>query len=148
MLIGVLLIALGALGAIAWLQWRSGRWLQGATWVARNASVHVLYATPMAGLFLASLGLSIIWPPAIVLVFLAAGAFLWALLASPYRRRTRAAESRPDQPNRAAGQTGPFSSRAQIARRTDRPGSTDRRAAPRRPRNGPAQVRRDARRAG
>jgi hypothetical protein len=148
MVIGVLLILLGALGPIAGLQWRSGRWLQGATWIARNASVHVLYATPMAGLFVACLGLSIIWPPAIVLVFLAAGAFLWALLASPYRRRARASEeTRPDQAGRATGPSGPFSSRADITRRTDRPGS-NRRPAPRRPRNGPAQDRRDARRAG
>src|SRR6266508_1164837 len=90
MVIGVLLMLLGALGPIAAIQWRSGRWLDGARWIARNSSVHVLYATPVAGLFVASLGLSIIWPPAIVLVFLAAGGFMWALLASPQRRRAEA----------------------------------------------------------
>jgi hypothetical protein len=149
MVIGVLLIVLGALGPIAGLQWRTGRWLQAAAWVARNASVHVLYATPMAGLFLSCLGLSIIWPPAITLVFLAAGAFLWALLASPYRRRIRAAkQSEPEQGGRAVGLSGPASSRGDLARRTDRRGSTTRRPVTGRPGNGPAQVRRDARRAG
>src|ERR687888_419333 len=148
MVIGVLLIVLGALGPIAGLQWRSGRWLRGARWIAGNASVHLLYATPMAGLFVLCLGLSIIWPPAIVLVFLAAGAFLWALLASPYRRRTRAAEQPPSEHSgRPVGLSGPLSSRAEIARRTERPGP-NRRSAPPRPRNGPAQVRKDARRAG
>jgi hypothetical protein len=148
MVIGVLLIVLGALGPIAGLQWRRGRWLQGATWIARNASVHVLYATPIAGLFVACLGLSLIWPPATVLVFLAAAAFLWALLASPYRRRIRAAEqSEPEQGGRAMGLSGSASSRGDLARRSDRRGST-RRPVTGRPGNGPAQVSRDARRAG
>jgi hypothetical protein len=147
MVIGVLLIVLGALGPIAGLQWRSGRWLRGARWIAGNASVHLLYATPMAGLFVLCLGLSIIWPPVIVLVFLAAGAFLWTLLASPYRRRTRAVEQSPPEPAAGAhvGGSGPYSSRPGIPRRTDRPGVARR---PPRSRNGPAQMRRDARRAG
>ena len=78
---------LGALGLTVAVQWQYGRWLESARWLARNTSVHVLYAVPMAGLFLGCLGLSIIWPPAIVLVFLAAGAFLLMLLVSPHRRR-------------------------------------------------------------
>jgi hypothetical protein len=148
MVIGVLLILLGALGPIAGLQWRRGRWLRGATWIARNASVHVLYATPIAGLFVACLGLSLIWPPATVLVFLAAGAFLWGLLASPYRRRIRAAEqSEPQQGGRAMGLSDPASSRGDLARRTD-PWGTARRPVTEQPGYGPAQVRRDARRAG
>jgi hypothetical protein len=148
MVIAVLLIVLGALGPIAGLQWRTGRWLQGATWIARNASVHVLYATPIAGLFVACLGLSFIWPPATVLVFLAAGAFLWALLGSPYRRRISAAEqSEPEQGGQARGVSGPASSRGDLVRETDRRGLI-RRAATGRPENGPAQVRRGERRAG
>ena len=67
---------LGAVVLATALQWQSARWLDSARRIARNSSVHVINATPMAGLLMACLGLSIIWPPAIVLVFLAAGAFL------------------------------------------------------------------------
>jgi len=139
---------LGALGPIAAIQWRSGHWLDGARWIARNSSVHVLYATPVAGLFVASLGLSIIWPPAIVMVFLAAGGFMWALLASPQRRRAEALpQSEPgvDRSRAASGVSGPFASRSETARRTDRPA---RRPQPRRARPGPTATQRDARRAG
>lgn len=149
MVIGVFLMLLGAMGPIAAIQWRSGRWLGGARWIARNSSVHLLYATPVAGLFLACVGLSIIWPPGIVLVFLSAGAFMWALLASPHRRRTQGAhepvpaghDTRPE-----ARVSGPFSSRPEITRRTDRP-RAGRRPPPRRSRSGPSPSRKDARRA-
>lgn len=149
MVIGVFLILLGAMGPIAVLQWRSGHWLNGARWIARNSSVHVLYATPMAGVLLACLGLSIIWPPAIVLVFVAAFAFMAALLASPHRRRTQAAHQPVPAVHgayREAGVAGPFSSRAEIARRTERPGGV-RRPPPRRSRPGPTTAKRDTRRA-
>jgi hypothetical protein len=141
---------LGALGPIAAIQWRSGRWLDGARWIARNSSVHVLYATPVAGLLVASLGLSVIWPPAIVMVFLAAGGFMWALLASPQRRRVQTSpQSEPEvhRAHTASGVSGPFSFRSEIARRTDRPDDA-RRQQPRRTRPGPTAARRDARRAG
>jgi hypothetical protein len=149
MVIGVLLILLGALGPIAALLWRSGIWLEGARWIARNSSLHVLYATPVAGVFLAFLGLSVIWPPAIVLVFLAAGAFTWTLLASPQSRRTQEAQRplRGEHEGREARTAGPVSSRSDIARGTDRPGA-GRRPQPRRSRQGPAAARRDVRRAG
>jgi hypothetical protein len=90
MVIGAFFMLLGAAVLTIALLWQSGRSLDSARWIARNTSVHVVYATPMAGLLVACLGLSIIWPPAIVLVFLAAGAFLFMLLASPHWRRARA----------------------------------------------------------
>jgi hypothetical protein len=140
----------GAVGLIAGLQWRVGRWLGAAHWIADNSSVRVLYATPVAGILVASLGLSIVWPPAIVLVFLAAAGFMVALLASPQKRAAEvAARSEPEgQASRTARRaSAPFSSRTEIARRTDRPG-TVRRPEPRRSRQGPTGTRRDARRAG
>ena len=142
---------LGALGPIAAVQWRSGRWLSAARWIARNSTVHLLYATPIAGLLLASLGLSIMWPPGIVLAFLAAAAFLWALLASPYRRRMADAQAQGEAAHPApapAGTSGPFASRREIGRRTDRPRG-GRRPQARRSRTGPAYpTRKDTRRAG
>ncbi|MGH2556516.1 MAG: hypothetical protein ACRDHO_12465 [Actinomycetota bacterium] len=125
MVIAVFLMLLGALGPIAAVQWWSGRWLPAARWIARNSSAHVLYATPVAGVFVGCLGLSIIWPPAIVLVFLSAGAFVLALLASPDGGRSR-----------SAGATEPAAA------------SPRRVTAPRRSRSRPTQVRRDTRRAG
>jgi hypothetical protein len=165
MVIAVFLIVLGAIGPIAAVQWRAGRWLDAARWIARNSSVHVLYATPVAGLLLASLGLSIIWPPGIVLVFLSAVAFMGALLASPHRGRVTspdesAPEERPTSSPRVRaepGTSGPFSSRAQAGRGADRSGSerqgTERTAAERpqpsrRATGRPSPARRDARRAG
>src|SRR6266542_2906354 len=112
MVIGVFLMLLGALGPIAAVQWRSGHWLEGARWIARNSSVHLLYAVPIAGLLVACVGLSIMWPPAIVLVFLSAGAFMWALLTSPHRRRTQAAHEpavAADGTRTQARVSGPFS---------------------------------------
>jgi hypothetical protein len=101
MVIGVFLMLLGALGPIAAIQWRSGRWLDAARWIARNSSLHLLYATPVAGILVGCVGLSIIWPPGIVLVFLSAGAFMWALLASPLRRRAEASPQSESQPRRS-----------------------------------------------
>jgi hypothetical protein len=150
MVIGVFLMLLGALGLIAGLQWIGGRWLGAAHRIARNSSVHILYATPVAGLLVASLGLSILWPPAIVLVFLAAAGFMVALLASPQKRPSEvAARSEPERHAfRSAREVpAPFSSRTEIARRTDRPG-TERRPQPRRARQRPTGTHRDARRAG
>jgi hypothetical protein len=149
MVIGVFLMLLGALGPIAAIQWRSGRWLDSARWIARNSSLHLLYAAPVAGILVACVGLSIIWPPGIVLVFLSAAAFMWALLASPLRRSAQASpqsEAAPAGRGQAA-LSGPFSSRSEIARRTDRPG-TPRRSEPKRSRTGQTGARRDARRAG
>ncbi|HEY3209455.1 MAG TPA: hypothetical protein VGL18_06620 [Actinomycetota bacterium] len=150
MVIGVFLILLGAMGPIAVLQWRSGHWLDAARWIARNSSVHVLYATPIAGVLLACLGFSIIWSPAVVLVFLAAFAFMTALLASPHRRRAQAAHQPVPAAHgarRETGVSGPLSSRADIARRTERP-RAGRRPPPRRSPPGPTTATRDARRAG
>lgn len=153
MVIAVFFMLLGALGPIAAVQWRLGRWLPAARWIARNSSPHVLYATPVAGVLLACLGLSIIWPPAIVLVFLSAGAFMWALLAPPSRDQTpraagkpeHAAASREARPDRQWSE--PASSRPEVPGRTDRVGGARRAAAPRRSRSRPTQARRDARRA-
>jgi hypothetical protein len=159
MVIAVPLIVLGALGPIAAAQWRAGHWLDAARWIARNSSVHLLYATPMGGLFLACLGLSIIWPPAIVLVFLSAAAFMWALLASPRRGRASSSDQpatgRPATASREAraerraepGVSGPFSPPPQARPGADRAGG-ERRQSPPRPTSRPSPARRDARRAG
>jgi len=144
-----LFMLLGALGPIALVQWRSGHWLEAARWIARNSSVHVLYATPVAGVLLVCVGLSIMWSPAIVLVFLSAGAFMWALLASPHRRPAQAVQEPAAAAHQARTETpvsGPFSVRPGIARRTERSGAS-RRPSSRRPRPGPSASRRDVRRA-
>ena len=128
MVIALSLMLLGALGPIAAVQWRSGRWLGSAQWIARNSSVHVLYATPVAGVLLGCMGLSIIWPPATVLVFVVAVIFVVVLLVSPHvlgARPARPAEAVTSQPR----------------------ASTVVRPSPRRPSARPAQTRKDARRA-
>jgi hypothetical protein len=101
MVIGAFFMLLGAVVLTTALLWQSGRWLDSARWIARSTSVHVLYATPMAGLLVGCLGLSIIWPPAIVLVFLAAGAFLFMLLVSPHWRRAQANQQTVPSPRGA-----------------------------------------------
>jgi hypothetical protein len=127
MVIALSLMLLGALGPIAAVQWRSGRWLGSAQWIARNSSVHVLYATPVAGVLLGCMGLSIIWPPATVLVFVVAVIFVVVLLVSPHvlgARPARQAEAVTSQPRAST-----------VVRPSQRPSAR------------PAQTRKDARRA-
>ena len=77
----LVLVLLGLLGPVAMLQWREGRWLGAARWIAHRLSPQLVAGVPMAGVLIMTIGLSILWPPGIVLVFLAAGGFLWAVFA-------------------------------------------------------------------
>ena len=89
--LGFLFIAFGALGPIAGVQWRQGRWLESGKWIVHNFSDHFLVGIPTAGIFVMSLGLSFIWPPATILAFLAAGVYVWVLFASVSRAEAEAA---------------------------------------------------------
>jgi len=56
----------------------------------------------MAGILVMAIGLSILWPPGIILVFLAAGGFLWAVFAvaqpAAERRRLASSSRAPETP--------------------------------------------------
>src|SRR5947199_7264352 len=86
----IVLIVLGLLGPIAAAQWRMGRWLRPAAWIGIRLSPQFLAGVPMFGVLLIAIGISFIWPPGIILVFLAAGGLLWALFAATERRVPRA----------------------------------------------------------
>jgi hypothetical protein len=86
----IVLIVLGLFGPIAAAQWRSGRWLRPAAWIDTRLSPQFLAGVPMFGVLLISIGISFIWPPGIVLVFLAAGGLLWALFTATERRTPQA----------------------------------------------------------
>jgi peptidoglycan/LPS O-acetylase OafA/YrhL len=100
----LVLILFGLLGPIAMLQWRGGRWLGAARWIARRLSPQFIAGVPMAGILVMAIGLSILWPPGIVLVFLAAAGFLWAVFAVAQRReqqhdRKSVSRQEPPQPD-------------------------------------------------
>ena len=82
----IVLILLGLLGPVAAAQWRAGRWLRPAAWIGTKLSPQFLAGVPMFGVLLIAIGVSFIWPPGIILVFLAAGGLLWALFAATERR--------------------------------------------------------------
>ena len=82
----IVLILLGLLGPLAAAQWRAGRWLRPAAWIGTRLSPQFLAGVPMFGVLLIAIGISFIWPPGIILVFLAAGGLLWALFAATERR--------------------------------------------------------------
>jgi len=82
MTIAILLIMLGSAGLIASIQWRRGEWLPAGRWVMRTLSPHAVAAVPLAGLVVSMIGLSMAWPPAVILAFLAAIAFVGVLVAS------------------------------------------------------------------
>src|SRR5438034_3507285 len=103
--LGFLFIAFGALGPIAGVQWRQGRWLESGKWIVHNFSAHFLAGIPTAGIFVMALGLSFIWPPGTILAFLSAGAYMWVLFSSVSRTDGEAApvgrpEARRDEPKR------------------------------------------------
>jgi hypothetical protein len=75
---------LGLLGPAAWFLWRRGRWTDSERWVRQNVSPSAVTASPLAGLLVAFVGLMLIWPPAVLLAFLA-GSGLVLLLASGTR---------------------------------------------------------------
>src|SRR5947208_11929593 len=92
----VLLFLLGLLGPVTGWQWREGRWLPVAHWIARRLSPQFIAGVPMAGVLVMAIGLSLVWPPGIILAFLAAAGFLWALFAV----------AQPGEAPRARPQTG------------------------------------------
>src|SRR3989442_3046710 len=105
----IVLILLGLLGPVAAAQWRAGRWLRPAAWIGTKLSPQFLAGVPMFGVLLIAIGISFVWPPGIILVFLAAGGLLWALFAAterpvpeapPRKRRApRAPPARPPAPH-------------------------------------------------
>ncbi len=99
----IVLILLGLLGPVAAAQWRAGRWLRPAAWIATKLSPQFLAGVPMFGILLIAIGISFVWPPGIILVFLAAGGLLWALFAATERRVPEA----PPRQRRAAPEAPP-----------------------------------------
>src|SRR5438093_683766 len=75
------LFLLGLLGPITGWQWREGRWLGAAHWIGQRLSPQFIAGVPMAGVLVMTIGLSLVWPPGIILAFLAAAGFLWAVFA-------------------------------------------------------------------
>jgi hypothetical protein len=106
MAMAIILIMLGLLGPAAGVQWRRDRWLPSGRWVVRNLSPHAVAGVPLAGLFVTLLGLSVVWPPAVILAFLAAIGFVAVLVASvnlgSVGRLPRSLRPRPSVP-RAEG---------------------------------------------
>jgi hypothetical protein len=88
--LGALLILAGLAGPVARAQWLHHRWLASARWVVEHGSVHLVRAVPVAGLTLSSVGLTLIWPAAIVLAMLMAVAFLVVLFGSARWNERRA----------------------------------------------------------
>jgi Ca2+/Na+ antiporter len=102
----IILIVLGLTGPIASIQWRRDEWLPAGRWVVRTLSPHAVAGLPMIGLVICMIGLSIIWPPAVVLAFIGAVAFVAVLVASvnggwvgrlPRSLRPRQRADRPQQ---------------------------------------------------
>jgi hypothetical protein len=92
--LGALLVLAGLAGPVARVQWLRHRWLASARWLVDHGSVHLLRAAPVGGLTISSIGLTLIWPAAIVLAMLAALAFVVVLFTSA-RRGGPAFGSRP-----------------------------------------------------
>ncbi len=84
MLLALMLILVGLLGLVAGFMWRRGQWLQSAHWIRENVSPPAALATPMAGAVIASTGLMLLWPPAVLLTFLGAAGLI-VVLASAAR---------------------------------------------------------------
>jgi hypothetical protein len=78
-LASVLLIGSGLLGPVALVLWHQGRWLAAGEWIRDNVSVPAVVAVPVAGAFVASVGLMLVWPPAFVMAFTAAVALVCRL---------------------------------------------------------------------
>jgi hypothetical protein len=79
---GALLVLAGLTGPVARVQWQRHQWLSSARWLVAHGSVHLVRAVPMAGLTISSVGLTLIWPAAIVLAMLTAVGFLVVLFGS------------------------------------------------------------------
>jgi hypothetical protein len=123
----LVLILFGLLGPLATLQWREGRWLRAARWTARRLSPQLIAGVPMAGILVMTIGLSIVWPPGIILVFLAAAGFLWAVFA--------VAQPGADPEDAPVARPGASGQRPGTTSRAPRSGATpDSRSAPGTPR--------------
>jgi hypothetical protein len=88
MVLALPLMLLGLFVVAAAVMWRNGQWLDSARWVRVRLSRHVLAGTGAAGAMLFGLGLMLMWPPAFLLAFGAAIAWLWTMARSSQRRRT------------------------------------------------------------
>ena|SRR5438552_3262694 len=82
MLLAPTLILLGLLGPAAVYQWQQGKWLASGRWILRTFSAHAVNGVAFIGVSVSLLGVSILWPPAVVLTFMSAVAFLVVLVAS------------------------------------------------------------------
>jgi hypothetical protein len=102
--IASLLILAGLLTEAAAAQWWRRRWARSGRWIARTISPHLLVASPAVGLFLITTGLTLVWPPGVILALLSAGLLVWVLLASGRRRPVSEEDLRePGEPEEAAG---------------------------------------------
>jgi len=82
MLFAALLVCTGVFGLIAVRQWWNGQWLESARWVVRWFSPHTLVGVRTASVMVIGLGLMLVWPPAFLLAFGAAIAWIWVMYAS------------------------------------------------------------------
>ena len=85
--VGVLLILAGALGPLAWSQWRSGRWVDGTRAIARETSPRFLTAVPWAGLVVISIGLAVVWNRLVWLPLAAGALCVWQLASGRWYAR-------------------------------------------------------------
>jgi hypothetical protein len=86
MVLALPLMLLGLFVVAAAVKWRNGRWLDSARWVRVRLSPHVLAGTGAAGAMIFGLGLMLVWPPAFLLAFGAAIAWLWTMTRSSQER--------------------------------------------------------------
>ena len=82
MLFTVLFVGAGAFGLVTVHQWWSGHWLESARWVVRWFSPHMLVGVRTASFMVMGLGLMLVWPPAFLLAFGAAVAWIWVMRSS------------------------------------------------------------------
>jgi hypothetical protein len=89
MVIAIVFMLAGLMGPVAAAEWRRDRWLPAARWIVHNLSIHALLAVPVAGLLVSGLGVSALWPPAIVAAFLCAIGIVAVLMWSVRREALR-----------------------------------------------------------
>jgi hypothetical protein len=77
--VAVLLMGAGLLGPVALAMWHQDRWLTAGEWIRDHVSPPAVVAVPLAGAFVASVGLMVVWPPAFVLAFTAGVALVYQL---------------------------------------------------------------------
>ena len=82
MLFAVLLVGAGVFGLVTVRQWWNGLWLESARWVVRWFSPHMLVGVRTASVMVIGLGLMLVWPPAFLLAFGAAIAWIWVMYTS------------------------------------------------------------------